>query len=152
MSGPKFTLFRFAYQVIDGIPEERLKLYNICANSDDHFKRHDPFHCGTVGCAIGFLAMHPYFNEQGLRYGPRGMLYFKDAPVTWMEAPAKLFNMDRATARGLFQPVLFSERYEDTDRPYHGLTDKQVWQKRARTWLREHGQLTSQLEAACQPQ
>lgn len=51
-----------AYSIIGGIPAKNFHLDRFSTSSD----RHPKPTCGTIGCALGWLAMHPYFVAQGL--------------------------------------------------------------------------------------
>lgn len=52
-----------AYSIIGGIPANNFHLDRFCSN--DAVRKPKPT-CGTIGCTLGWLAMHPYFKAQGL--------------------------------------------------------------------------------------
>jgi hypothetical protein len=59
-----------AYSIIGGIPPEQFNLDTFC-NSYKVQKPEDievasKHRCGTIGCTLGWLAIHPYFTAQGL--------------------------------------------------------------------------------------
>lgn len=61
-----------AYSIIGGIPAENFHLDRFCSSPS---KLPKPT-CKTIGCTLGWLAMHPYFVAQGL-YLRHGGVYLE---------------------------------------------------------------------------
>jgi hypothetical protein len=137
---PKYKLLKEAYAIIDGIPEDRFNL-NFINKNDRGGPRNDPHHCGTIGCAIGWLAMHPKMQALGLGYEETGVcLMFKGAELLGYESAAmRLFNITHTDARNLFG----SEGLSRYDRDATSLRNnhKALFRHRVKAFLREHGQL-----------
>lgn len=56
------TRLREAHAIIDGIPDVQFDLHDFSKND----KKVNPHKCGTIACAGGWLAAHPYFKKFGL--------------------------------------------------------------------------------------
>lgn len=63
-----------AYSIIGGIPVKNFDLNQFC--STGHNAKPTPT-CGTIGCTLGWLAMHPYFTAQGLYLEHRAVKLIK---------------------------------------------------------------------------
>lgn len=61
-----------AFSIIGGIPVQNFNLDRYCS---DHRSNPEPT-CGTIGCSLGWLAMHPYFTAQGL-FLENGLVYLQ---------------------------------------------------------------------------
>lgn len=126
---------REAYAIIDGVPEDRMNLNDVASN----FEGGDPtdiHHCGTVGCAIGLLAMHPYFQALGL-YLERdesaieyGYSMTKAGTKGYVRVGMEIFDLDYDEAHDLFRPS------RDWERAAYG-SDKAIWLARVRKFLAE---------------
>lgn len=53
-----------AHSIVGGIPESQFSLDQFCNN--DHVNAPEHISCGTIGCTLGWLALHPHFTGQGL--------------------------------------------------------------------------------------
>lgn len=104
-----------AYSIIGGIPVTQFDLDRYCS---DNAAGVADISCGTIGCTLGWLALHPYFVEQGLSI-KRGRVY---------RVTASSFFGARASARQLFGPKAFDRIFA----PYGaGLHDNAL--------IRQHG-------------
>lgn len=56
---PNYELLKDAYAVIAGIPNDQFRLHYIFT----HKPTEDPSYCGTIGCAMGWLSLHPTFAQ-----------------------------------------------------------------------------------------
>jgi hypothetical protein len=120
-------LFIEAYEILDGIPDERFNLSEI-ANKKE-------LDCGTLACGMGWLAMHPKFQALGLTLeeaGDEGVRValpgFEFLPVSGYDTIAReLFGFSGTLAPyHIFRTRCLGERG----------TDKQVLLKRMRNYLR----------------
>ena len=138
MAMVRFDWLREAYEIIDGIPPERFNLSTVCTGP----KAPDPTHCGTIGCAAGWIAMHPKFIERGLSID-------RDSTFTWMGetesdysvAMYRVFNLPLpGDARNLFSTAR-SSKYDNLKAAKRCRNSKELWQFRVRMFLKEHGEL-----------
>ncbi|KVH64446.1 hypothetical protein WS89_03960 [Burkholderia sp. MSMB1072] len=126
---PNFELLKDAYEIIDGIPPRNFNL--------DTWRKHDDgATCGTIACAAGWLTLHPKFQNLGLKVSNESSPVFNDKES--MSALADLFRIDWDNAFQLFREKRVSELG----------THKQVFLRRLRAFLKEHGQLKEQLAEA----
>ncbi len=51
--------------IVQTIPQEH---FDITLIMDPKYESDYGRHCGTLGCCLGYMALDPWFNEQGLRY------------------------------------------------------------------------------------
>jgi hypothetical protein len=130
---PKFALLKEAYAIIDGIPAKRFDLADIV---NGYETPPSPHNCNTIGCAIGWLAMHPKFQKLGLGLDARGGLMWKGHPAHFDDAAAELFSIPRGDA-----DVMFEARWDPTTSRQSSQSDKTVWKQRVRNFLRAHDQL-----------
>lgn len=131
---PNFELLKDAYEIIDGIPSENFNL-------DTWRKRDEGATCGTIACAAGWLTLHPKFQELGLK-SVVGHGHYLHRPVfngkENIDALAELFGIKWADALRLFREKGYLESGGH----------KQVFLRRLREFLQEHGQLKGQLAEA----
>lgn len=130
-------LLREAYAIIDGVPAHRMDLSFVSYNSSG-----DPtsiHHCGTIGCAIGLLAMHPRFQALGMYlYTPPhddpewGHSATLKGARGYEEVAVEIFDVDMEDAYRLFRPSQEHERQQYDN-------DKAVWLARVRGYLAEQG-------------
>jgi hypothetical protein len=123
---PNFERLRDAFAILDGLPEEAIKLWTW------REKGRKP-ECGTIACAAGWLAMHPAMNALGLttlnQYDGTPKLAESYSGMTAMRVFFDL-SMDEAT-------IFEGRRHGYKDWELHGggvlhlLTDKQLWKRRA---------------------
>jgi hypothetical protein len=147
MPKPKFDLLRHAAKIISGIPSKRFALDSISDNALDQTQANNPNHCGTVACAIGWLAMHPYMQRRGL-----GLKEAPNAPgffgVAWKGGMlssysyvgAHVFNITEFEAQALFQPARISERWPELNSNGRRRTDKQIFRARMRELFKAYGE------------
>ncbi len=106
----KYPLLRDAIAIIMGIPNDRLNLCLVRRNPVDWHSHKDAHHCGTVGCAIGWLSLHPQFNALGLKPGrDPADLVLKGREVTFQVAAARLFGITEDEGIDLFAPAMSIE-------------------------------------------
>jgi hypothetical protein len=135
---PNFKLLKDAYAIIGGIPAKAIDLNDIQLETGESLS------CGTICCAAGWLGHHPQFQALGFVTTESGYTFYKRRSVPWHEAMAKVFNISESAAIDIFN----ARRHSDLHQVEDGLgTDKQVWLRRMRNFLRKHGQLKSQLAA-----
>lgn len=131
---PNFELLKDAYQIVGGIPEHHFKL-DVVHNGRKNL-------CGTLACAIGWLASHPHFNERGLTL--KGTEVQINGEHSWYDSAAvAIFNISAGDARTLFGSRTYHETYKAEE--LINLSDRELWLHRVRAFLRGHGQLKEQL-------
>jgi hypothetical protein len=148
---PKFDLLRHAAKIISGIPSKRFNMAVIAMNLDDRTRVDDPFHCGTVGCALGWLGMHPDMRALGLKtevymdgndFVGGAVVKWKGESEDYATAASRLFDIPRFQATHLFQASQgyerWPERWPDTSK--RPLSDKQIFRARLRTFFKAHGE------------
>ena len=119
---PNFKLLRRAAEIIDGIPDNRFNL-------DTVFEKG---HCGTIGCAMGWLAHHPEFNKLGYTYS-FGQVRINSNIVDIFTAAERLFHIQHGDAYGLFVGV----------HVHHSRNHKVLFRQRVIRFLEKHGQPVS---------
>lgn len=125
-------LLEYAYAIIDGIPDERIDLETYSSNGINWHENCNPHHCGTIGCPLGWLGMHPYFQALGLQ--TRGTyITLSDIPYDFVSVGKELFNITKDQSGTLFGPR------RDRKRSDKRLSDKQVFQARMRALLQLAG-------------
>lgn len=138
MNKPNYELLRQAYAILDGIPQEAIDLDHVIKQRGQSLK------CGTIACGIGWLSLHPKFNSMGLKFEKRNcfigtgtvdVLTYQGKSVDYSEAASKIF--------GIAEPITDKMFTGASNRPRH--QHKQILLSRIRTYLRERGQLDSQL-------
>lgn len=137
-TGPDFELLKDAYAIIDGIPETAIDLESLCSARGASLEH------GTVCSPAGWLARHPDFNALGLAPSDDdGSLVFKGEAEgkTVAEVMAQVFRLPPSDAEHLF-----GNRDTYTLGDDSGLSDKRLWQREVRDYLRAHGQLDPTLE------
>jgi|GEM_PF-1759375 len=137
---PKYELLKDAYAIIDGIPDKVVNLNHVVSEKGESLD------CGTIACAAGWLGMHPKFNKLGLSVVQGGLGGFRlhldsgsaaDNARAYSGQMAKVFNLPHADALKLFN----ARQYHERAGGWRALTDKQVWLRRVREYLKEEGQL-----------
>ena len=134
-----FELLKDAYAVIDGIPELAIDLDQLVS------VRGETLEHGTVCSPAGWLAQHPQFNTLGLTLSDddsrlllAGEPQIDESPASVM---AKVFGLQLADA-----DHLFSSRETYTLGDDSGLSDKRLWLREVRDFLKQHGQLDKEFE------
>ncbi|HEY8605486.1 MAG TPA: hypothetical protein VIM12_00060 [Noviherbaspirillum sp.] len=136
-SGPDFELLKDAYAIIDGIPESAVDLTGLCTARGETL---DQMVCSPAG----WLARHPDFNRLGLTLAgdeDRLALNGDPAPRTTAEAMAQLFRLPLPEAEHLF-----GSRDTYTLGDDSGLSDKRLFLRELREFLRAHGQTGEEFE------
>lgn len=135
---PNFELLKDAYAVIDGIPETAIDLDKLVS------ARGETLEHGTVCSPAGWLAQHPKFIELGLSLSEDDSRLLLDGePVDDSPAAvlARVFGLQPADAEHLF-----SDRNTYTLGDDSGLSDKRLWLREMRDFLKQHGQLDEAFE------
>ncbi len=138
-TGPDFKLLKDAYAIIDGIPETSIDLDML------ESVRGESLENGTIRSPAGWLADHPAFAALGLSIsddGKRLLLHGEsgDKPSVALTM-AQVFRLPPADAQHLF-----GDRNTYTLGDDSGLSDKRLWQRDLRDYLRAHGQLDPDVE------
>ena len=150
MNSKQRELLREAYAIIAGIPEEKIRMNTILSHRGE-VRDVRPKACGSIGCAIGWLSMHPGFQEKtGLvaRLTPERAkshkLLFQNLSlhglyVDYNEAAVEVFGLSKKAAYGLFNPVgdggYLGDQVEDGLREF-GHSDKDIFLSRVRKYLK----------------
>jgi hypothetical protein len=164
------------YAVISGIPEKFINLdtwrskkglsaarrSNLEMNSEK-MREHA---CGTLGCAVGWVSAHPWFNEQGLTATERGSPKFEESDgldTSWF-AVNEFFGITHEVACTLFEDApdnLSQSRAKPRERislmPFTNeegrvisdcvLSDKKRVLRRVRRYLMSCGYITTKRNA-----
>lgn len=158
---PRFKLLRKAAAIIDGIPEDHFNLSQVMRPPhgwEEAITITSPAgaqHCGAIGCAIGWLGLHPKFQARGLltvfRRPEDNMLgtlqmYVDDEPESYDTAAALIFRLvhddgepDEDAANKLFSAP-FESPYDNTLSATGSQSHKEMFRHRVRCFLEEHGQ------------
>ena len=103
MAKPNYELLKDAYAILGGIPDEQINMNAVV------LKQAGKNNCGSIACGMGWLAMHPAFNELGLSYTrPHGLLYVAPNGETtghYGHAAAEIFGITKDQAQELFKPA-----------------------------------------------
>jgi hypothetical protein len=138
-TAPNFELLKDAYAIIDGIPETAIDLDELVS------ARGETLEHGTVCSPAGWLAQHPRFMALGLSLvGDDSKLLLDGEPPVEESTAAilgKVFGLQLADAEHLF-----SDRNTYTLGDDSGLSDKRLWLREVRDFLRQHGQLDEAFE------
>jgi hypothetical protein len=138
-TAPNFELLKDAYAIIDGIPETAIALDKLQTAKGETLDR------GTVCSPSGWLAQHPQFMALGLSLSEDGdQLCFNGEPVeTGTEAliMAQIFGLQPVEAEHLFDTRSTYSLGDDS-----GLSDKRLWLREVREFLKAHGQLDEDFE------
>ena len=135
-----FDLLRKAAAIIEGIPNRNFNLNTVMSNHGSR-KPEENF-CGSIGCVIGWLAMHPEFKELGLElkeYDDRcspGVTY-KGDPVDYRRAASLVFGVSDTNARELF--CGHGGSYFDPPRAFQ-ISSKTIFRNRMVRFLKQAGQ------------
>lgn len=138
-TGPDYELLKDAYAIIDGIPENAISLEKLQST------RGETLGHGTICSPAGWLALHPRFNELGLSMSDDGERLMLNGNLVDDASPAlvmtQLFGLPPSDAEHLF-----GKRDTYTLGDDSGLSDKRLWQREVRDYLKSHGQLDSDFE------
>ncbi len=138
-NGPDFELLKDAYAIIDGIPETAIALDRLQSAKGKSLGE------GTICSPAGWLAQHPQFHDAGLSLSADGnLLRLRGRTAEAGEAAqimAELFRLPPLEAE-----QLFGTRNTYTLGDDSGLSDKRLWLREVRAFLREHGQLDEEFE------
>lgn len=143
----KVELFKDAYAIIDGIPDERLSLETWqdsgewlgTVGSKSTWERAivqkpQDIECGTLACAAVWLCLHPNMQKRGLGVGKHGQPTY--VMFHQYDALAAFFDIPEPEARGLFKVYTPDEREDGLDGV--PITDRQRWLQRARKLLAKY--------------
>ena len=138
-TAPNFELIKDAYAIIDGIPETAIDLDRLVS------RRGETLQHGTICSPAGWLAQHPKFIELGLALADDDSRLVLDGDQETIARPADVL----AQVFGL-SPMdadhLFSDRNTFTLGDDSGLSDKRLWLREVRDFLKQHGQLDPAFE------
>jgi hypothetical protein len=145
---PNFNLIRRAAEILDGIPKKHFDLNNIIRTANEDAWSSRPLkatpafvECGAVGCAMGWLGMHPEFNALGLQVAPytarRGEVLWHGHATKYALAAMDIFSLTYDEASALFDSKEDSI-YDDLDAG--GQSSKKVFKNRIRQFLYDHNQ------------
>lgn len=143
--GPDFELLKDAYAIIDGIPETAIALDRLQTAKGESLDK------GTICSPAGWLAQQPKFRELGLWLSEDGTQLVLNGEESDKESPApimaRLFSLEQSDA-----DRLFADRYTYTLGDDSGLSDKRLWLREVREFLKEHGQAAEDFENVWKPQ
>lgn len=138
-TGIDFELLKDAYAIIDGIPETAIALGRLQTARGESLDR------GTVCSPAGWLAQHPAFMQLGLSLSEDGTrLRLHDQ---WAEEGeearimAELFRLSPVEAA-----QLFGSRHTYTLGDDSGLSDKRLWLREVREFLKQRDQVDEEFE------
>lgn len=138
-ANPAFELLKDAYAIIDGVPETAIALDKL------QTARGESLASGTICSPAGWLAQHPRFTALGLSLSPDGShLLLHGEPVANLspaQVMARVFALDQVDAERLF-----GDRNTYTLGDDSGLSDKRLWLREVREYLKEHGALNEEFE------
>ncbi len=140
-SETKYTLLRDAIAIVRGIPSRRFNLNVVRRNNRKGERHRDAHHCGTVGCVMGWLSLHPQFNALGLTAGyHQADLVLDGTKQTFDAAAAALFGITHREARDLFGPV--GDSFYDLSNDDHAAPKghRAVLRNRVRKFLESKGE------------
>ncbi len=138
-TNPDFELLKDAYAIIDGIPETAIDLDKLLSTRGETLEH------GTVCSPAGWLAQHPQFNALGLTLSDDDSQLILEGEPQINESPAsimaKVFGLRLADA-----DYLFGTRETYTLGDDSGLSDKRLWLREIRDFLKQQGQLDKEFE------
>lgn len=138
-TSPDYELLKDAYAIIDGIPETAIALDALQTARGEALDR------GTICSPAGWLAQHPKFMALGLALTEDGtrLCFEDDAAESGAEARimAKIFGLEQAEAEHLFGNRSTYSLGDDS-----GLSDKRLWLREVRAFLKQHGQIDEEFE------
>ncbi|OWW20562.1 hypothetical protein AYR66_14755 [Noviherbaspirillum denitrificans] len=136
-TAPDFELIKDAYAIIDGIPETAIDLDQLVS------ARGETLEHGTVCSPAGWLAQHPAFNAAGLTLSDDDsrLQLSGEEPRDPAAILAQVFRLQPMDARHLFADRMTYTLGDDS-----GLSDKRLWLREVREFLKQHGQLDADFE------
>ncbi|HYD96538.1 MAG TPA: hypothetical protein VEC01_14510 [Noviherbaspirillum sp.] len=136
-STPNYELLKDAYAIIDGIPETAIDLDALCSARGETLEQ------GTICSPAGWLAQHPQFMALGLALAEDGTQLTVDGEPAAdpSEALSRVLGLRTEDAQHLFGDRNTYTLGDDT-----GLSDKRLWQREVREFLKQHGQLDEEFE------
>ena len=147
MTQESYPLLRDAYAIIDGIPEDRFKLDSWRKARDPN--NDNPSSCGTIGCAGGWLAMHPMMQERGLRSGRYGVPVIPAVDGMSLgpyRSLAAVLGISLWDSEQLFGTRACERSYDPVAYESKNLSDKEFWKARVRNFLKVKDELKEQDE------
>jgi len=138
-TAPNFELLKDAYAIIDGIPETAINLDKLVS------ARGETLEHGTACSPAGWLAQHPKFVELGLSLSDydSGLVLAGESPGEQSQTGilAHVFGLEPGDAAHLF-----GDRNTFTLGDDSGLSDKRLWLRELREFLKQHGQIDEDFE------
>lgn len=138
-TGPDFELLKDAYAIIDGIPETAIDLDRLQTAKGEALDK------GTICSPAGWLAQHPKFMELGLSLSEDGKQLCLNGqpaqPGTESEILAQIFGLSPAEAQHLFGTRDTYSLGDDS-----GLSDKRLWLREVREFLKQHHEIDEHFE------
>lgn len=138
-TAPNFELIKDAYAIIDGIPETAIDLDRLVS------RRGETLDYGTVCSPAGWLAQHPKFAALGLSLDAddSGLVLAGEPQVAESATAilAHVFGLEPGDAEHLF-----ADRNTYTLGDDSGLSDKRLWLREVREFLKQHRQLDADFE------
>lgn len=138
-TAPNFELIKDAYAIIDGIPETAIDLDRLVS------RRGETLEHGTVCSPAGWLAQHPRFVELGLSLDDDDSRLMLAGEPPADESPAVILSRIFGLEPGDVEH-LFGNRNTFTLGDDSGLSDKRLWLREVREFLKQHGQLDPEFE------
>jgi hypothetical protein len=122
-----WPLLREAIAIIDGIPDEH---FDLSTYGDRFTNLASVKACGSIGCAVGWLWVHPDFPKRAHALGGYG----QEDHNAWA---MQVFGISHKDARALFSIGNF---YESDFQHEPGLSDADLFRARVRAFFAEHRQ------------
>lgn len=150
MNKPNIERLVRAYQIIGGIPEDRFDLTAVYSHPTPRDKDgRGTLGCNTIACAMGWLALHPEFQQLGLAPGMRGGIKLDGfelggfAASNYALVASHLFDLPGGMRDGvdLFGTVGHSVF---DGRLFGRITDKERFLARMRIYLQRHGYVSKE--------
>lgn len=135
---PRNPELEIAYQILGGIPNEQIELYDVIVQAGKTIDG-KPF-CGTIACGIGWLLMHPRFVERGFAVRRKnGWTLYKTPgwkawrPESYTYIASKMFGITQDEAQDLF----CTRGCSGYDPTFSNMTDKQLLLHRIKSYLKD---------------
>jgi hypothetical protein len=125
-----WPLLRRAVEIVDGIPKKHFNLdYTMRGRGfmDEIRTAEQAVSCRSIGCAMGWLGLHPEMQAEGLQTTETG-LTFKGVQRPYSVAGEHLFGMNYYEARDLFGIT------------HDGDASKKIFRQRVRKFFKRYNQ------------
>lgn len=139
-----FAFLREMAAVIDGIPPERFNL-NVIATAGSPNDPVAASGCGTIACALGWIALHPAARARGVRAKGSHHLQLHGKLAPLHEVATHLFGLGYEDGKGLFRSAGGSliGKFPNPN----GAEHKDIFRKRVTAFLARHGQTSADCRA-----